>query len=89
MNNNIDTQKINSTLRSIYRLKELQKMMSPDILIDAEKQILLERVRALSALEILAIIDAFPEYYHEQCQQAAEDDQIFMIDFDQFIGNLN
>lgn len=85
----IDDIKVKAAMRSLYRLAELQKMLSPDILIDNEKSILTRHLLGLNGAEIIFMTKNFSEYYEDQQTQAALDDEILTKNFNKYITKLN
>jgi len=83
------TTKIYSTMRSLYRLSELQSLGSPEVLIDTEKTLLSKHLSKLNAEEILFVATNFNEYMSKQKVESAIQDEVLAEDFSKYLRNLN
>lgn len=81
--------KIQATMRSLYRFSELRNLSSPEILIDNERQILRQYLSSLNAEEMLYISQNFNAFYESYKTQSAIEDERLTTDFQQYLHNLN
>lgn len=84
-----DLTKINAAMRSLYRFSELEKMDSPDIILDNERNILRRYLSELTAEEILYIVDNFKNYHKEQMTNTALEDERLAKKFTRYLAELN
>jgi len=81
----ISQEKIYGALRSVYRYREMIREEAPDILIEAESELLEKRFALLSALEIFELVKLWPEYLAEQSAFDVIDNQ----QFEQHLRTIN
>lgn len=87
--NEINLDKVHLAMRSLYRLAELQNMLSPDVLINNEKSLLSRYLLALNGAEILYLTRTFTSYYEEQRTKNALEDERLVLSIDQYLTRLN
>lgn len=81
----ISQEKIYGALRSVYRYREMIQEEAPDILIEAESELLEKRFALLSALEIFELVKLWPEYLAQQSAFDVVDNQRFQ----QYLQTVN
>jgi len=81
----LSQEKIYGALRSAYRYREMTEGNAPEILIETEERLLVERLALLNAKEILHLIQIWPKYLVEQSAMEIIDDQ----QFEQYLGTVN
>jgi hypothetical protein len=85
----ININKITNGMRSLYRLIELEKMNSPSIMIENEKNILQKYLLSLTKEEILYFSNNFNRYYKSEVIKSALDDERLSQMFAHNLANLN
>ena len=81
----LSQEKIYGALRSVYRYREMTQEGAPDILIEAESELMEKRFALLSAQEIFELIKLWPEYLAEQSAFDVIDNQRFQ----QYLQTVN
>jgi hypothetical protein len=82
--------KVNSCMRSIYRLNILQESkFTPDIMIDNEVNILKKRLADLNKEEIMHLSLNIVNYLESQKLKSAMDDEFMARDFKNYLLTLN
>tara|TARA_Y100000310_G_scaffold327702_1_gene394473 strand:- start:149 stop:406 length:258 start_codon:yes stop_codon:yes gene_type:complete len=78
-------ERISGALRSVYRYKEMTEGNAPDILIEAESELLEKRFALLSAGEIFALVKLWPQYLAQQSAVEVIDNK----QFEQYLMTVN
>ena len=81
----LSQEKIYGALRSAYRYREMTEGDAPEILIETEAKLLVERFSLLNAKEIFQLIQIWPKYLAQQSAIEVIDDQRF----EQYLGTIN
>ena len=81
----ISEEKIYGALRSVYRYREMVEGEAPDIILEAESELLERRFALLGAKEIFALVKLWPEYLAQQSAIDVIDNQ----EFQQYLQTIN
>ncbi len=87
--NKINAVKTKNAMRSLYRLIGFQKMNSPDILINQEKEILKTKLLSLSSVEIKYISLSWDDFYKQESIKEEIDNNLLNKQFEGYLINLN
>jgi len=77
MKSNPINEKINSSLRSVFRYTQMTETNMPEIIIDAEADILERRISNLTASELCCLVAMWPGYLAEQTAITEIEDKRF------------
>ena len=81
----LSDEKIYSTLRSLYRYKEMTDGQYPDVLLDAEAELLKRRMAMLDASEIFEVVTSWAQFLTEETVIDEEDNK----EFQNYLLSLN
>ena len=71
---------IESTLRSLFRLQQMQDIPKcPEILIETEKSILTERLRLLDSKQIKVLVGCWPQYKKKMSENGISGKKPFIL----------
>ncbi len=83
------TEKLNLTLRSLFRYTMMMENKYPNLLVEMESQILDNRIASLSEEEILFIENNFSNMYKEYIQASEVEDACFAVRINKSISKIN
>jgi Txe/YoeB family toxin of Txe-Axe toxin-antitoxin module len=85
----VNTSKVHSMMRSLFRLLGFKEMQSPEILIQQEQEIFSRRISELNSEEISYFVDNWSSYYKHQLVQQELDDHHLVSQIERELLDLN